>query len=55
MRIAFDNDLYLKLQSENIIKRVNQFGDKLYLEFGESFLMIIMQVEFYQAFYQIQS
>lgn len=34
MRIAFDNDLYLKLQSENIIKRVNQFGDKLYLEFG---------------------
>ena len=34
MRIAFDNDLYLKLQSENILKRVNQFGDKLYIEFG---------------------
>lgn len=34
MKIAFDNDLYLKLQSENILKRVNQFGDKLYLEFG---------------------
>lgn len=34
MEIAFDNEKYLKLQSENIIKRVNKFGDKLYLEFG---------------------
>ncbi len=34
MKIAFDNEKYLKLQSENIIKRVNKFGDKLYLEFG---------------------
>lgn len=34
MNIAFDNDLYLKLQSKNIIDRVGSFGDKLYLEFG---------------------
>ena len=34
MKIAFDNDKYLKLQSENILNRVSQFGNKLYLEFG---------------------
>ena len=34
MKIAFDNEKYLRLQSENILKRVNQFGNKLYLEFG---------------------
>ncbi len=34
MKIGFDNDKYLKLQSENILKRVNKFGDKLYIEFG---------------------
>ncbi len=34
MKIAFDNDKYLKLQSEEILRRVNHFGDKLYLEFG---------------------
>lgn len=32
--LGFDNDKYLKLQSENILKRINQFGGKLYLEFG---------------------
>ena len=31
---AFDNDQYLKLQSERIMERVAQFQDKLYLEFG---------------------
>ncbi len=34
MKIAFDKEKYLKLQSENILNRVSQFGDKLYLEFG---------------------
>ena len=34
MKIAFDNEKYLKLQSENILKRVSLFGDKLYIEFG---------------------
>ena len=31
---CFDNKLYLKLQSDKILERVNQFGDKLYIEFG---------------------
>lgn len=34
MKIGFDNNKYLKLQSEHIRNRINQFGDKLYLEFG---------------------
>ena len=34
MRTGFDNDKYLKIQSEHIRERINQFGDKLYLEFG---------------------
>lgn len=34
MKIGFDNDKYIALQSENIQKRINQFGGKLYLEFG---------------------
>ncbi len=33
-KIGFDNDKYLKMQSEHIRKRIAQFGDKLYLEFG---------------------
>lgn len=33
MRIGFDKDKYIKLQSENILKRIDSFGDKLYLEF----------------------
>ena len=33
-RIGFDNDKYLSLQTERILKRVEQFGGKLYLEFG---------------------
>lgn len=34
MKIGFDNDKYLKLQSEHIRQRINQFDNKLYLEFG---------------------
>ncbi|MBQ2082288.1 MAG: DUF1846 family protein, partial [Lachnospiraceae bacterium] len=34
MRIGFDNEKYLKMQSEHIRERVEKFGDKLYLEFG---------------------
>ena len=34
MKIGFDNNKYLQLQSEHIRERINQFGDKLYLEFG---------------------
>ncbi len=32
--IAFDNDLYLRTQSEHIRDRIAKFGGKLYLEFG---------------------
>ena len=34
MKIGFDNEKYLRIQSEQIKKRIDQFGDKLYLEFG---------------------
>ena len=33
-RIGFDNNKYLAMQSEHIAQRIEQFGDKLYLEFG---------------------
>lgn len=32
--VGFDNEKYLKMQSEHIRQRIEQFGDKLYLEFG---------------------
>ena len=32
MKIGFDNDKYLSMQSEHIKERIGQFGDKLYLE-----------------------
>ncbi len=34
MRNGFDNEKYLKIQSEHIKERIGHFGDKLYLEFG---------------------
>ena len=34
MKIGFDNEKYLKIQSEHIKERISHFGDKLYLEFG---------------------
>ena len=34
MNIGFDNDKYIKLQSEKIQERLSSFGGKLYLEFG---------------------
>ena len=34
MKTGFDNEKYLKIQSEYIKERINKFGDKLYLEFG---------------------
>ena len=32
--LGFDNEKYLQLQSEQIRNRIEQFGGKLYLEFG---------------------
>ena len=34
MRIGFDNQKYLTMQSQHIKERISKFGDKLYLEFG---------------------
>ncbi len=33
-KTGFDNEKYLKMQSEHIRERINRFGGKLYLEFG---------------------
>ena len=33
-KIGFDNDKYIKLQTEKILERISSFGGKLYLEFG---------------------
>ena len=33
-KIAFDNEYYLRIQRNEIAKRISLFGDKLYLEFG---------------------
>ena len=33
-KIGFDNDKYLRTQSEHIKERIAKFGGKLYLEFG---------------------
>ena len=34
MKIGFDNDKYLTMQSEHIRDRISKFDNKLYLEFG---------------------
>ena len=34
MKYGFDNEKYLKIQSEHIKQRIAKFGDKLYMEFG---------------------
>ena len=34
MKIGFDNEKYLQMQSDKIRERIGQFGGKLYLEFG---------------------
>ena len=33
-KVGFDNDAYIKRQSEQIRERIREFGGKLYLEFG---------------------
>ena len=34
MKIGFNNEKYLTMQSQHIRERIEQFDDKLYLEFG---------------------
>lgn len=55
MKIGFDNEKYLKIQSEHIKERIDQFGDKLYLEFGGKLLMTITPQEFFRDLRQIVS
>ena len=38
MKIGFDNNKYLKIQSEHIKERISQFDNKLYMEFGGKLL-----------------
>lgn len=33
-KMGFDNEIYLRKQTENILKRIKMFDNKLYLEFG---------------------
>ncbi len=33
-KIGFDKQKYIEMQSKRILERIDQFGDKLYLEFG---------------------
>ncbi len=44
--LGFDNDKYIKLQSEHNKERISQFDDKLYLEFGGKLFDDIMFQEF---------
>ncbi len=32
VKVGFDKEKYLKLQSEHILERIQKFGNKLYLE-----------------------
>ena len=34
MKLGFDNEKYLQMQSQHILERIGQFDNKLYLEFG---------------------
>ena len=34
VKIGFDNDKYVRIQSEHIRERIAQFGGKLYMELG---------------------
>ena len=34
MQTGFNNTIYIQKQTEQIKKRIGQFGNKLYLEFG---------------------
>ena len=34
MKIGFDSEKYMQIQSKHILERIDSFGGKLYLEFG---------------------
>ena len=49
MKIGFDNDKYLSMQSEHIRERIGQFGDKLIWNLEESCLMTTTPPGFFPA------
>ena len=34
MKIGFDKNIYMERQKKHIVERIEQFGGKLYMEFG---------------------
>lgn len=50
MKKGFDNEKYLKMQSAHIRERIDQFDNKLYLEFGGNFSMIFTLPAFFRDF-----
>ena len=50
--IGFDNQKYLTTQSEQIKKRIHQFGGKLYLEFGGKLFGKLLLAGFVDAIVQ---
>lgn len=60
MKIGFDNDKYLKMQSEHIKERIAKFDNKLYLEFGGKLfddyhasrvLQVLSRIQSFRCFY----
>ena len=47
-KIGFDNDKYLKMQSEHIRERISKFDNKLYLNLEASYLMTTTLPVFFQ-------
>ena len=55
MKIGFDNEKYLKMQSEHIRDRINQFDNKLYLEFGGKLFDDSTHPAFFRALHLTQN
>ena len=55
MKIGFDNEKYLKMQSEHIRDRINQFDNKLYLNSVESCSTISTHPAFFRALHRTQN
>ena len=52
-KIGFDNELYIKLQSEKILERIKMFNDKLISSLAENFLTICTHPECFQGLTRI--
>ena len=54
-KIGFDNDKYLKMQSEHIRERISKFDNKLIWNLEASYLMTTMLPVFFQDLSQTAS